>query len=63
MIEHYFGGYKGVMMTPSQTAALTKAWEAVSEVTHLTPAQLEQFCAEYDTVEALFTGLEAMVQL
>lgn len=58
MVDHYFGGYRGQHLTDAQRARLAAAWEAAMRAVTLTPAQLEQLCAEHDEPEELCTALE-----
>ena len=61
MVQHYFGGYRGVLLDAAQRAALEAAWaRVVGAGISLTPAQLEELCAEYESVAALCAGLERL---
>ena len=61
MVQHYFGGYRGELLDAAQRAALEAAWaRVVGAGISLTPAQLEELCAEYESVESLCAGLERL---
>jgi len=64
MIEFYFGGYLGKSLTPIERDSIRLAWEQVLIANmRLTPAQLEQLCAEYDDVESLIKGLRRLAKV
>jgi SpoVK/Ycf46/Vps4 family AAA+-type ATPase len=63
MVEHYFGGYlvPPKLLTEAQLGLLAEVWqrfEGDDALIHLTPAQLEQLCSEYDEVDELLEGLK-----
>ena len=60
MVGHYFGGYRGETLSSAQLSALERAWGQVSRRATLTPAQLEQLCAEHDTPDELCALLERL---
>ena len=61
MVQHYFGGYRGVLLDAAQRAALAGAWRALEgRGARLTPAQVEQLCAEHDSVDEFLHGLGAL---
>ena len=60
MVNFYFGGWRGENLTDSQQAALAAAWTCAARRCTLTPAQLEQLCAEHDTPEELFEALNRL---
>eukprot|EP01052_Picozoa_sp_SAG31_P007678 SAG31_NODE_370_length_16651_cov_3.511056_5_plen_424_part_00 len=47
MVGHYFGGYRGDKLSTEQVAALGIVWSKLAKTVKLTPAQLEQLCAEH----------------
>ena len=58
MVQHYFGGYRGVLLDAAQRAALAGAWRVLEgRGARLTPAQVEQLCAEHETVDELCDAL------
>jgi len=61
MCEHYFGGYKGNYFTPHQKKEFEKTWEVLRVPSggrlNLTPAQLEQLCAENDSLDDLCAAI------
>merc|ERR1711935_711114 len=61
MCEHYFGGYKGNYFTPHQKKEFEKTWEVLRVPSggrlNLTPAQLEQLCAENDSLDELCAAI------
>ena len=61
MIDHYFGGYAGSHLSTAQVEELEEAWGMLGNgrIT-LTPAQLEQLCAENDKPEQLFAALRRL---
>ena len=60
MVDHYFGGYRGDHLTGKQLAQLECVWKRLEKGVSLTPAQLEQLCAEHDTPEELFSALDQL---
>eukprot|EP00658_Telonema_sp_P-2_P010602 TRINITY_DN1399_c0_g1_i9.p1 TRINITY_DN1399_c0_g1~~TRINITY_DN1399_c0_g1_i9.p1 ORF type:complete len:602 (-),score=212.83 TRINITY_DN1399_c0_g1_i9:475-2280(-) len=67
MAEHYFGGYAGRQLTHEQEGEFRTAWGKLTREDgaklNLTPAQLEQFCAENDTMDDLNQTLAKLVQV
>ena len=61
MVDHYFGGYKDQHLSDAQIYALEVAWTLVERAgVSLTPAQLEQLCAENDQPEQLCAALSRL---
>jgi hypothetical protein len=60
MVDHYFGGYREQHLSADQRAALEHAWGGLEGRVALTPAQLEQLCAEHDAPEELCSALEVL---
>jgi len=60
MIDFYFGGYRGNHLTGIQISQLEHVWERLAKSVSLTPAQLEQLCAEHDTPEGLCSALDQL---
>ena len=52
MVEHYFG---------PTTVAQRQSFHAAFTPNVFTPAQVEQLCAEFDTVDQLLDGLATLV--
>jgi len=64
MVAHYFGGYRGEKLSDKEVRMLEEVFDELVEAEkRLTPAQLEQLCAEHDTVEGLvIKGLQFLVR-
>jgi hypothetical protein len=57
MLEHYFTE----PLSPSQSDKLRKVMDNPPGVADMTPAEVEQLCAEYDTVDEFLRALEEKV--